>query len=97
MLAKPIIEEFSLLCDRVGYDLIRGSFSAWTNEDMDGQIELIVAPQGKYLIFYWDTESNKLSGRYNDGNGDVGIGMGDAIPEEEKAAFLTGIAARIQS
>jgi hypothetical protein len=96
MLAKPVIEEFTNLCDNMGYDLIRGSFAAITGEDIDGQVELIVAPGGKYLIFFWDIENNKLTGVFNEGFGDKRLNIGSEVDEESKVAVINRIACSIQ-
>lgn len=96
MFAQPIIDEFSLLCEQVGYDLIRGSFSACTEDEVEGQIELLVAQQGKYLMFYID-KNDRLVGKWDEGEGMQRLVMGKQVEMSEKMAVINGIAQRIQA
>lgn len=95
MLAQTVVDNLADLIECVGYDCIVGTFSARTGDEEEGQIELLVGRDKKFLIWFLDND-NRLVGRWDEGHGVQRLVMGDQVEIEEKMALINSLAVRIQ-
>jgi len=98
MISTDILEQLSAFSDNQGYSYLHGSFTCInSNEEEDGDVEILVAPSGKYLVWYLDEETGRLTGTFSRHGFEERLLIGPDVDLSEKLAVVNGISAEICS
>lgn len=99
MLREEILNDLSRFALENNYAYVEGSFSATveTPEEYSviDEVEIVIAPTGKYLIWKLGELDDKIVGVMNRGYGRENIEIGSDVPAEDAMAVLSGLATEV--